>query len=206
MNKWEDSFNKQKISCMCSNDQGLFVPNRQLSIVIAGLLLLFFTFFITGYFLGKKSDIICTSERMQQDACADHRYNSALHTSLDVSQKVDEQPQEMPIVSDEIEATTENEMISYDVPQEIQEESIGNYYAQLIGFGTESAAQKFVKKIAAKGIPLQVKKHSSETAKGKTAHWYQVVTNAYANREELMVIVNRLTKEETLKGVRISTC
>ena len=60
MSKWEDSFRKTSIenngskACHCSGNQGLFVPNRQLSVVVTLLLLLSFSIFMTGYFLGKK--------------------------------------------------------------------------------------------------------------------------------------------------------
>ena len=53
MNKWQDPFKKNDV-CLCSNNQGLFIPNRQLSFIIAALLMMIFAVFMTGYFLGKK--------------------------------------------------------------------------------------------------------------------------------------------------------
>src|SRR5579863_4179789 len=75
MNKWEDSFKKM-------DDQGLFIPNRQLSVVVAILLLLAFSIFMTGYFLGKRKAVEQFTQNMQQDAIADKIYTTVLQTSF----------------------------------------------------------------------------------------------------------------------------
>jgi hypothetical protein len=77
---------------------------------------------------------------------------------------------------------------------------------QLIGFGTEKAAQKFVQKLALKNIETFVKKRISKTAKGRTVYWYQVVTPPYDNKETLTLLVNKLAKEERLSGIYIGSC
>src|SRR4029077_3747587 len=78
MSKWEDSFNKM-------DDQGLFIPNRQLSVVVAILLLLSFSLFMTGYFLGKRKAVEQFTQEMQQDAIADKIYTTVLKASLNAS-------------------------------------------------------------------------------------------------------------------------
>ena len=78
MNKWEDSFKKNEPECYCSSNQGLFVPNRQLSFIVAGLLFLSFCVFMTGYFLGKKNVVEQFSEKIQQEAFADQVYATVL--------------------------------------------------------------------------------------------------------------------------------
>jgi cell division protein FtsN len=81
-----------------------------------------------------------------------------------------------------------------------------HYYAQLIGFGTEKAAEQFVKRLASNGVTTEIKKRVSKTVKGRTSYWYQVVTTAYANKDDLSRIVDKLVKEEKLKDVCIRTC
>ncbi|HLX54292.1 MAG TPA: hypothetical protein VKR58_10140, partial [Aquella sp.] len=81
MSKWEDSFNKKTIHnnhCYCTDDRGLFVPNRQLSAAIAGLLFLFFSCFIVGYFLGKRSSVEQFTQKMCQESFSDQIYTSVI--------------------------------------------------------------------------------------------------------------------------------
>lgn len=218
MSKWEDSVKKrivvdsQDSNCLCSNDQGLFVPNRQLSIVVAGLLFLFFTFFLTGYFLGKRYAIQQFTEKMYSESFSDQVYASVVSSNSvqanSTAQSIDIINAEVNQVSIPQEINTlnlcaENEVNTTTVDAEAHKV---HYYAQLIGFGTEKAAEKFVQKLALKGVETTVKKHVSKTAKGRTSQWYQVVTAPYENKNELAVVVSKLTKEEMLKGVHISTC
>lgn len=218
MSKWEDSVKKrivvdnQDSNCLCSNDQGLFVPNRQLSVVVAGLLFLFFTFFLTGYFLGKRYAIQQFTEKMYSESFSDQVYASVVSSNLspvnNMSQSIDIVGAEVeklsaPQETDILIARSENEINTAVVDDETHKV---HYYAQLIGFGTEKAAEKFVQKLALKGVETTVKKHVSKTAKGRTSQWYQVVTAPYDNKNELAVVVNKLTKEEMLKGVHITTC
>ena len=86
MNKWEDSFRKISVEnsgkgCPCSTNQGLFIPNRQLSFIVASLLLLFFSIFMAGYFLGKKKAVEQFTQEMRQDAFADQIYTTVLSTT-----------------------------------------------------------------------------------------------------------------------------
>lgn len=209
MNKWEESFKKtsdNSTTCYCSSNQGLFVPNRQLSFIIAGLLFLFFTIFMTGYFWGKKSALESFATQIEQDAFADQVYTSVIATSSIGLHS--EQPEahgtllmtEAAIV--ETSSLGNEEVVVENVPQI----SCPRYYAQLIGFGTEKAAHLFVKKLASKGIDTEVKKRTSESAKGRISHWYQVVTNAYADKNELLQLVDRIAKEENIKDTNIRTC
>lgn len=201
--------------CQCSGEQGLFVPHRQLSFIVALLLLLAFSFFMAGYFLGKKNVIVQYSEKVQQEAVADHIYTTMLSSAQDHTHDSNTIP--MSYVTDSslsIEPITSPSFADAleEVPEKIQEQ---HYYAQLIGFGTEKAAQLFVKrleakgfvnKLAAKGIEPEIKKHVSKTVKGHTSYWYQVVTTPYANKNDLSVIVDEIIKAENIKGACIRNC
>lgn len=213
MNKWEDSFKKSPVNeqaCHCSNNQGLFVPNRQLSFIVAGLLFLSFCIFMTGYFLGKKIVVEQFSEKMQQEVFADQIYTSVLATAPE-SENEQSQINSL-LVTDadivEIPQSINQEVALVESENNVasQEASSVRYYAQLIGFGTEKAAQLFVKKLASKGIDTEIKKRVSKTVKGRTSYWYQVVTFAYTNKNDLSELVDRITKEENIKDASIRTC
>jgi hypothetical protein len=229
MNKWEDSFKKNEQSCHCSDNYGLFVPNRQLSLIVAGLLFLAFSIFMTGYFLGKKNVVEQFSEKIQQEAFADQVYTSVLAAAQENEQNTnngiviaDADAIEMPgnlvdqtinssfaPISYSAKATKDTQEIISSLAENAlsQEVSSAHYYAQLIGFGTEKAAQLFVNKLAIKGIETEVKKRTSKTVKGRTSYWYQVVTTTYTNKNELMVLVDKIAKEENIKdaSIRISS-
>ena len=80
------------------------------------------------------------------------------------------------------------------------------YYAQLIGFGTQKAADNFVKKLERKGIQAKVHTRQSKSARGKNYYWYQVVTELYDNKNELEIVVNCIKNDEKIHDVRIVTC
>ena len=215
MNKWEDSF--KKISVEEADNQGLFIPNRQLSIVVAVFLFLAFALFMTGYFLGKKKAVEQFTQEMQQDAFADKIYTTVLSTSSvkggvypELIQGEDKQPAaDALLVVNAEEIVASSPLISHEEIAATEIAVVENnrqYYAQLIGFGTEKAAQSFVKKLSAKGIETEVKKRASKTVKGQPSYWYQVVTTQYANRNDLVALVDRLAKEENIKDARVCAC
>jgi len=206
MNKWEDSFNK-------TDDQGLFIPNRQLSVVVAILLLLAFSLFMTGYFLGKRKAVEQFTQEMQQDAIADKIYTTVLKASS-FAKATEDKSEDMTdtlLVTHADENVATSPLLSHEEIAAVQHvsadlEKTQYYYAQLIGFGTEKAAQNFVKKLSAKGIETEVKKRASKTVKGQTSYWYQVVTAQYAHKDDLLHLVDKLTKEENIKDARICMC
>src|SRR5579862_6516249 len=71
MSKWEDSLHKNNDRCCCTNDSGLFVPSRQLSFIIAGLLFMFFACFMGGYFYAKRTQTTDFVQQMTQEAFND---------------------------------------------------------------------------------------------------------------------------------------
>jgi hypothetical protein len=217
MNKWENNIKKQLDNaneCMCSTDRGLYVPNRQLSFIVAGLLFLFFATFMAGYFYGKKNVVAQLGEKAQQELFADQVYSSML-----INQKEDMQPiSESVLITDAIDLSesipldveTKFEQIAVNEKAELCEQiskiAPAGYYAQLIGFGTEKAAHSFVQKLSKKGIDTEVKKRSSKTAKGNISYWYQVVTTVYTDKNRLTELVERIAKEENIKDATIAVC
>jgi len=210
MSKWGDAYtkmNKEEKKCFCKDNYGLFLPNKQLSMVVAGLLFLFFGVFMTGYFLGKGSSIAIITQKMQEDAIVDSVYSTTLvmGDGIQRSNAVNDELS-LKIESDTTHiADAESKLPEKEAPENSTHE-ISRFYAQLIGFGTEKAAQKFAQKLVEKNIPVEVKKRTSKTAKGKVTYWYQVVTAPYENKNDLIAIVDTIIKDEKLKDVSIRTC
>ncbi len=214
MNEWEkdSSLRTTEHQCRCSNVNGLFVPNRQLSFVIAGLIFLVFSTFMAGYFFGQRYAAEHFTHQAYQDSFADQIYSSMFSLSEFDRHEKDESTvpslvmedvsavKQEPLAHSEERSNAEN---NQDVSLSL---SSDRYYAQLIGFGTAKAAERFVRKLARKGIEVQSKKRVSKTAKGRTITWYQVVTPPYANKNDLETLVSILVKKEKLKDVRILTC
>lgn len=74
------------------------------------------------------------------------------------------------------------------------------YEAQLAGFGSESSAEHYLKKLRTQSIAAHVRKRTTRTARGRTSTWYQVVTNPLSY-SEASNLVTRLKEEDHLKGV-----
>ena len=198
-------------SCSCTSSDGLFIPNRHASALVAGIIALISLSFLTGYFLGKKQAIEPFTDKLEQDSFADQIFSSLCALSdqdYQADESNDADDPESTSVSDNFQETPFQETQSIPTiasnepaPLNLQEEC----YAQLIGFGTNKAAQNFAQKLQKKGISVTVKTRYSTTAKGRKIAWYQVVTQVYNDRGKLENLVDRIAKEETLKGVRIVT-
>jgi sporulation related protein len=211
MSKWEDSFKKTIPNGNDVNNQmnGLFIPNRQLSIVVAGLLFLFFAVFITGYFLGKRY----ACEQFMQQMHAENGVDKELSATqvmndgdknMHDEMRADDTSELVAVLPDAI-SEKDDETFVLPAATDVQGQS-RSYYAQLIGFGTEKAAQKFAQKLASKNIETVVKTHTNKSVKGRVAHWYQVVTVPYTNKDELSELVAQLVKDEKLRDVAIRSC
>lgn len=211
MNKWENSLKKDDQGCYCSSSQGLFIFNRHLSFIAAGLLFLFFFLFMTGYFLGKKTMAEYFSDKVHQESFVDNVYTSVLMNDQEQAfDKIGNVHCAEDITCNDAAHQTSKNIIS----PALEEPSLENgsegkstcYYAELIGFVTEKAAQIFVKRLAAKGIETEIKKRISKTVKGRTSYWYQVVTVTYTNKNDLIELVSKIIKEENIKNTNIRMC
>jgi len=190
MSRWKHS--SEDSHCVCTTNQGLFIPNRQLSATIAFILMLFFVFFMAGYFWGKKYRAEEFLDGITNPMVSEVPTNTVIpHRVPEAFQ--DNTKEEMPCDTN----------LHIRNPLDKVEDSL--YYAELIGYGTEKAAHKFSEKIAHKGIETVVKKHTNRTAKGRMVNWYQVVTIPY-KRHELESLVKKLEKEEKLNDVRLKAC
>jgi cell division septation protein DedD len=186
------------------------------------ILLLNFFIFMTGYFLGKKQAVDQLNYKIDQESLTDHVYSSmyALYDTKVQPESSDmvepgEEVAEADLVSEEpaleqaIDITAQVQ-VSDEAPKDSSEiitvQNNGHeYYAQLVGFSSEKTAQQFVKKLAQRDITAHIKQRPSKTAKGKIVHWYQVITESFTKKEELLKLVENIKRRENLHDVRIIT-
>src|SRR3989304_5973696 len=200
--------------CVCTRSDGLFIPNRQLSTLVAFFLMILLVSFLSGYFFGKKHMVEQFVAKVEQDSFADQIYSSLCALgdydvesirslgSVELSKDSDSPVEETPSLEVE-----EQIAMASELPNEIVSTiPATQYFAQLIGFGSQGAARKFYQKMKAKNISVLLKERVSVSAKGKKRKWYQVVTETYQDRNALEELVDRITKEEKLMGVKIATC
>ena len=189
---------------MVNNDKnGTYLTRRQISIFASFFILLCFVIFTIGYFWGKSTALEVYSKKIKQEEFADqftHKAvslfsNEAINSINNKISETEEQKGNIPVKL--VEKRDEDILI-------VQEKKTDkNYYAQLIGFGTLKHAQNFVDRLSLKGYHVLLKKRESRTAKGKIIKWYQVETERYNNKDELMEVVGKIRKLENLKDVRI---
>lgn len=104
--------------CECTSSHGLYVKNRQLSWVVASVILLNFCLFMGGYFLGQKNAVSDFSDKIEQESFSDQIYSSMC--SLCDSGEVEES-------SENEEEVTENDE---QAPESAEEESSTSIQAQ----------------------------------------------------------------------------
>jgi hypothetical protein len=195
--------------CRCQSTAGFFMTHRQASFATASVLFLFFCGFISGYFTGKRHTVEEFSAQFHQESFADQVYSSLCtlyEPEKEVTTQLENQPTPavsipQPTCAEKNAGATESATIALPINTPLRE-----YYAELIGFGTQKAAEKFAQSLQKKAINTNVKKRLSKTAKGRKVYWYQVVTDRFVSRETLERLVDRIAREEKLKDTRIVTC
>ncbi len=208
--------NRDASSSGCSKNSSLCISKRHASLFMAGFLALFFFTFITGYFWGKRTAVEQLTSKIEEELLADQIHSSFynMQERTPAPRAIIDQPEEVPPVVSEPESEVEELGARIEVRQEPEagiKQALGQntnsdlYFAQLIGFGTQLAANGFVQRVS-KDIPVEVKKRTSQTARGKTRTWYQVVTKPYSNKSELAALVKKVSNKERLNGVQIVTC
>lgn len=188
-----------------SNTDGLFIPNRQLSALIASALAVLFCVFMGGYFVGKNHMIEPLLVRMEDGSFADQVYTSLLARYPDGANAHKEEmvaDENGVVVVEEVEKTQEMITNNNIQPNEMKYDG-RRWYAPLIGYPNEQSAVAFAGKLQKKGVDVLVKKCPSSTAQGKKKYWYQVVTAPCENRTLLQTIVDKVAREEKLKNVDI---
>ncbi len=208
--------------------EGIVIPARYTGLLAASVVVILVSVFMGGYFWGKKhalEETFCKST--ERDSLADQIFVALCGAadSKDANQStnndeldevVEEQETTVLVAGDSAEApqvdshhTDEPTTISEEIVEQptVSSENKIPCYAELIGFGSLSGAERFAQRVRTKNhIPVSVKKRTSKTAKGRTVTWYQVVTDQYAEEQELVALVNIVKQQERLNDVRIVHC
>lgn len=174
-------------------------------LIAAGLLILFFSFMV-GYFWGKQNGISQFCMNVEQSSFADRIYTSMCELSDSEVATNQESAGASEVQAVEIALAQESDVQEDEVAQVAEKQDSAPllaHHAQLVGYGSELQAEKFVKKLAQKGIQAHVASRKSKSSKGKVRLWYQVVTEDFTDKSELESLVARISKEERLNGVRI---
>ena len=225
----------KKNSCVCKSSEGLFMPSRQVSLVVASLILLFFILFTGAFFWGQKNAITSFTNKIEQESFGDQIYSSLCSlcdSQGDTEEEVEEHSDEasleegnQKIDSAQIEESAsvqesklkpvnvafegmQGQSSENTLQEEVEETSSAapEYYAQLAGFGTMRAAQHFAYRLQKKEVSVIVKKRQSRSARGRFVSWYQVITEKFHDKGDLEALVKRLEYEEKINDVRIVTC
>jgi len=209
------------------NKGGLFLSTRQISWSLSFFIFLSFFVFISGYFLGKKQAADKFYNKVSQDSFSDQIYYSVCsmyeNDEACVEQESTEDDNADYLQSCKNEEAQPEVKTSVDTDSRVEEASAENqgqqevkaakakedrqkYYAELIGFGTLRCANKFSSKLKNQGFSVQVKRRRSKTSKGKRIVWYQVVSEKFDNKNDLIAFVDIIKAKERLKGIRIVEC
>jgi len=187
--------------------RGIFLTSRHVSWMLSFFIISSFFVFIAGYFFGKKRTVEKFYNKIDQDSLADHIYYSVCSIYDNNEEAVKQESTEesssvvakVAVASNLQQPQNEQVLAKSKVSQE-------HFYAELIGFGTARAAQRFVAKLKQQGFSVVLRRRKSRSSKGKTIVWYQVITEKFDNKSDLIAFVDIIKDKERLKGVRIVQC
>ncbi len=227
MKKWLTTL-QQSFGILTQREEGeigLFIPNRQTSWIVSGILIFGFLCFILGYFWGHRRALQRFVAKIEEESFAD-RINYALYTmnDRDISEfeqeqedinesngsedtnGTDDQEEVIEIeepINNSKQATESEEKAPLQIPilQTVQSTTV--FVAPLAGFGTLSAATEFAERIKIIDPQATIQKRASKTQKGKAVTWYQVVTGEFEKKEDLQKITSVIQKKEHIKKVEI---
>ena len=93
--------------CACKSSYGLYMQNRQLSWIVALIILVNFCLFMGGYFLGQKNVVSAFSNKIEQESFSDQIYSSMC--SLCDNGEVEENAEEITDNDDQAPEQTEEQ-------------------------------------------------------------------------------------------------
>lgn len=194
-----------------NNNEELIISLRQVQLFAALCLFGAFTFFALGYFFGQRHALKTLVENATTTAISDEIRTNFYHqaASEDLSKPSLVQQDKKESHNDLVEADqTSSEKITQNLdgqnvslavqPPVISEQlTVDTFYAPLVGFGTEKAAQSFMQRWS--DSPVRIKTQVSRNTKGKEITWYQIVTKPFTDTNELKKFVTHIQKKERLK-------
>lgn len=191
------------------NELRFVLNQRQLSLLIAGLLAFSFFIFISGYFLGKKRAAEEFSYKADQESLADQIYSSmcVLYDAKDESEDAEENEGEVENSENSENLDKVEEISAIDENSSTVTESSGpKYFAALAGFSSNTLAdgKRMLNRLKARGFDVQMVERTSKTSTGQVHPWHQIITAPNINSEELKQVVNQIAKLEHIKEKNIS--
>jgi len=224
---------EDKNEALSSTDRngGLFLTNRQMGWVLSFFVLVSFFVFISGYFFGKKKATEKFYNKVNQESFADNIYYSVCSMYDNQNSCVKQESTEYgaddlgsekkavvaegagskieglsPSVSHSEKNFKKTNLEQEKIVADKKEVTHESFYAELIGYGTLRWANWFASRNEKRGFSLDVKRRKSTSAKGKTVVWYQVVTEKFDNKADLIAYVDLIKEKEKLNDVRIVQC
>lgn len=173
------------------NDNLIF-DRKKASRFGAFALLLGFSFFIAGYFVGKRHSFQELMAQTEKESLTDQVYTA-------VSSLYDGPHESVPGALEEL---LEVEPIKEEKNAQAQSEG-PRYYAQLASFPRLQDAQALVARLAKQDIAVDIKKVPSKSRQGRVVQWFQVITPSFANQEELKKLTAKIKKLEKIKDILI---
>jgi hypothetical protein len=196
--------NELRKRCTCDKENSLTIDRKQASRLVSCSLLCAFFIFVAGYFWGKKKafELYSTTNR-------DEVASGAITESLDA---LYDEPIQYSKGHDEGEPIDaqykKSQNSSEQIAPSLQKNPLVYYKAQLIGFGTLKAAEEFVGRLKKEGITTSIVKRASKPS-GRNAsrknviYWYQVITEAFSDKHNLEVVVEKIKNIEKIHGIQI---
>jgi len=191
------------------NEDNLILSRRQSSLLVAAAIFVAFFIFTLGYFLGTKHATDEFVAQVNQETFADQIFASVHSLSKEKDKKATAavESAEVPAavaLTQPIQGVSPEASVSVTT---LADQTVHHYAAELIGFGTEKAAQQFIDRVAKTAtINLELRKRVNTNRRGKAITWYQVVTKRYADRAELDELLATITKTEKLHDINIVPC
>lgn len=179
------------------------IKQQQAAQIVVGLLLCVIFVFISGYYLGKKRALETFTDQFENDSFADKMAYS-ICSIYDTNDKTAGESNENGDAAEEAQDENGDTAEAESQTETIETKKISKkYFAQLAGFGTEAAAQKCADQIRRKGLPVMVKEKISKSSKGKSIKWYQVITQDYEDKQQLVNRIDKISNSVKLKDVKI---
>ena len=183
----------------------LVLNKKQVSNICAILIFLFMLVFSLGYFWGKKNSAEVFVDKAINDSFED-KVNYSLYSLYNNSNQEEDVIVEESSQEPQVTATTSQEPeIASETTAEQEKTNGPGYYAELIGFSTEKAANGFLEKAKAKNYPVKILTKKSVSPKGKSVTWYQARTEQMSDKAALEKLTKQIEKSERLSGTKIIT-
>lgn len=175
-----------------TNKKKIELSERELSHVVVALIVGALCIFLAGYFLGKK-------RMVEEVALIDEtQFAQKMHAALSALGKNGTVSDDAETVGGGDDSEEDEEVTAANSSPKIAGPKMA--FARLCGFGSRSAAEDYVARLAKRNIPVKIDERESVRRDGTAVQWYQVVTNTM-DTESLARIVQVLKKEDKLRHV-----